>query len=196
MQPRSPTLNLITKTMRVSDIAALCPGAADVLGEYGLHCAGCSYNGMETLEEGCHLHGFEDAEIAELVDDLNILLREQPARPPTLTVTAAAARAVLSVMEEEKRVQEGLAVILDDGGGFCMEFRKDALPDETTFQNAEVPEVRVFASELTLGRIGGSTIDFREGRFKLDLPADDAANRACACGGSCSCGKKETAGAD
>lgn len=185
--PKAASAPAIAKTMRVADIVAICPGAREALGEYGIHCAGCSMNMLETLQEGCMLHGFSQEMTDELVDDLNTLFEQAPKRAATLTVTIAAAKAIAQVMEEEKRKDEGLAVIVDESGGFCMEFRPEPETDETTFKNEDVPDVRIFASALTLSRIGGSTIDFREGRFKLDLPAGDKDAAACGCGGSCSC---------
>ena len=96
-------------------------------------------------------------------------------------------RAIKNVAEEEGRSGEGLAVIADAAGGFCMEFRSEPDAGDATFGNSEEPSVRLFASALTLKRIGGATIDFREGRFKLDLP-EDRAMPDCGCSEeSCGC---------
>ncbi len=185
-KPISPVSGIHTG-LPIADILTLCPEAKDVLAEYGLHCIGCAANGLEALEDGGRAHGMEEEEIDELVSDLNDLLASAPARPSTLTVTADAARAILGVATDEGRLGEGLAVIVDGSGGFCMEFRAEPEQDEETFINAEVPEVRIFASSLTLSRIGGSTVDFRDGRFKLDLPGENKTNGACGCGGNCGC---------
>ena len=81
----------------------------------------------------------------------------------------------------------GLAVILDDQGGFCMEFCDQPEEGDLAFVHAEVPNVRFFVSVLALGRIGGATVDMREGRFKLDLPEDE-----CACSPhNCACSEIE-----
>jgi hybrid cluster-associated redox disulfide protein len=170
--------------MRVGDILALCPEAREALAEYGLHCAGCAYNAYETLEEGCGSHGFDSDEINALVTDLNELLASRPPRPQTLTMTSSAAGALRGVAKDEGKQGHGLAVIFDEHGGFCMEFRAKAEEDEQTFQSDGPDPLSFFASPATLSRIGGSTIDFRDGRFKLDLPGDAS---PCACGGECSC---------
>ena len=188
-RPTSSAL-LVEKSMRVADVIALCPEARDVLAEYGLHCAGCAYNGLESLEEGCQSHGFDDGEINDLVLELNEMLEAAPQRPQSLILTEPAATAILGIMKEEKRLKEGLAVELDAQGGFCMEFRANPLQGEKVFGHTNVPEVRIFASKLTLQRIGGSTIDFRDGRFKLDVLSTDTDKKGCACGGSCSCTSK------
>ena len=179
----------IHKQMPVADILALCPESQGTLAEYGLHCVGCAGSAYETLEEGCLGHGFEQDEIDELVDDLNTMIDELPIRPEMLVVTLPAAQAIKNVMKEEKRVNEGLAVIVDGHGGFCMEFRPEPERDEKVFSHTAESSVRVFASTLTLKRIGGSTIDFRDGRFKLDL-AGDVKMGGCGCAsgsGSCDC---------
>lgn len=173
--------------MPIADIVAFCPEAKNILAEYGLHCFHCTGADTERLGDGCKTHGFDDAEIDALVQDLNEMIEHMPSRPQTLTVTASAARAIADIAKNEGRTGEGLAVIVDSSGGFCMEFRPDPASDEITFRNDEVPDVRILASVMTLKRIGGSTIDYREERFKLDLPPGDSANSGCGCSGSCEC---------
>jgi len=175
----------IHKHMRVSDILTLLPDAGPIVAEYGLHCFSCEANAYETLDEGCKTHGFRDTEIDDLVTDLNELLSNRASRPQVLTVTNDAADALLSVLQSEGKPDWGLSVGLDEGGGFCMEFAKDAAKEDKTF---EKNGLRIFASTITLGSIGGATIDFREGRFKLDLPEDS--KKTCACGKGEECGCK------
>lgn len=176
----------ITKDMYVRDIVSLLPNAEPLLAEYGLHCFHCSANAYETLEEGCRSHGFEDANIGDLVSDLNTLLQEAPVRPQTLAITLDAARALQGVAKGEGRSGQALVVTLDERGGFCLEFSETTGDNDFTFTHREVPELRVVASAMTLRRIGGASVDFRDGRFKLDLPEDKS---PCACGEKCDCKK-------
>ncbi|MBI3618526.1 DUF1858 domain-containing protein [Candidatus Peregrinibacteria bacterium] len=181
-EKKSPGMDAIHRDMPIADIVALCPEAETILAEYGLHCFGCAASALETLKDGCLGHGFTDEDIDELIDDIRSLVAAMPSKPARLTITLEASRAVQSIAEKEGHDGEGLCVIADGQGGFCMEFRKGKEADEKTFTNREEPDVRIFASSMTLKRIGGATIDFREGRFKLDL------ERECACAGeSCSC---------
>lgn len=173
--------------MRVSDILALLPHAGPLIARYGLSCFGCSANTLETLEDGCRSHGMPEAEIDDLVADLNELLAHRPARPERIALTEDAARALHAVLEQQGKTGWGLVVALDEQGGFCMELREEPASDDKIFAHEAVPEVRLFASALTLGAIGGATIDVRDGRFKLDLP-EDARKHACTCGGTCGCG--------
>ena len=176
---------LLTRDMSVADILSICPGAEEVMLEYGIQCAGCSIGGMETLEEGCSLHGLEQEEITELLKTLNAMLTAKPRPPQTLTVTKTAADGIAHIAKEEGKTEAFLLVIADGKGGFCMEFQ-DALPlGHRDFAHPDEPHVRVCASSITLRRIGGATIDFREGRFKLDLPeekCEDCENEKCECG--------------
>ncbi len=174
--------------MRVSDILALLPECEPLLKEYGLSCVGCQMNSFETLADGCKSHGFLNEDINQLVVELNEMMASRPPRPQTLTVTKEAAEHLREIIREQGKQQAVLEVGLDERGGFSMDVL-DELPDASlVFVHREVPEVRVAASALTLSRIGGATIDFREGRFKLDLP-EEAQKKTCACkeGGICGC---------
>ncbi|MBM3228071.1 DUF1858 domain-containing protein [Candidatus Peribacteria bacterium] len=183
---------ILRSEMRVIDIVTLVPQAAGVMAEWGLHCGGCSVGGLETLAEGCRAHGLSEEDIVLLLRDIEEARRSLPPRPQTLCITAAAARALREVASAEGKHEErtwqgsgGIAVVLDGSGGFCMEFQDGPKEGDATFVQAEVPELRFFASVLTLGRIGGATIDMRDGRFKLDLPEDacGCAEQICGCGG-------------
>lgn len=174
----------VHKGMTVSDILIRHPQATEIMAEYGLHCFGCSANDMETLEEGCLGHGFEPIDIENLVTDINEMIENMPAKPQTLIITEEAAKQIGKIASAEGKANEGLSVLADEHGGFFMEFRKDAEHGDKTFQNEKVPDVKIFASMLTLQRIGGSTIDFREDRFKLDV---EEVGGGCACGGKCAC---------
>ncbi len=193
----------IHKHMRVADILTLLPHAEPVVAQYGLHCFNCSANAYETLDEGCKTHGFTDQDIDDLVNDLNELFKDQSVRPKQLTLTKEGAMALRGILEGENKLDCGLLVGVDEGGGFCMEVRENPSINDTTFANSEVPEVRIFASAITLNAIGGATIDFRDGRFKLDVPplassCGCGSGKECACknGGECGCESGGACGCD
>ncbi|MEK7590898.1 MAG: DUF1858 domain-containing protein [Patescibacteria group bacterium] len=186
--PSGEAKTLFSKNMPVSAIVALLPESEPVLAEYGLHCFHCPANTVETLEQGCKGHGFTDEDIDELMTDINELFQSKPRRPEELTITLDAALALKDVLQSEEG-DRVLFVALDERGGFCMEclpLQKGML----LFSHRKEPSVKVAAEPLTLARIGGSTIDFREGRFKLDLPEDQT--QRCACSrDSCQCIRAE-----
>lgn len=183
--------SVIARTMRVRDIQMILPTAEECMAQYGLHCAGCGVGGEESLEEGCRMHGMSEADIDDLVTDLNILLAEKPARPKTLTLTDAAAQGLKTIMDTEEKQGWILMVGLDESGGFSMEFREKPDSADHLFKNEAVPEVQLSASDLTLAGIGGATIDVRDGRFKLDLPEDQIKKSCCQGKDACDCGGGE-----
>lgn len=182
-KPKKAVRPRIDASMNVMEIIALHPGAAEVLSTYGLHCVGCAFNTLDSLRDGALSHGLSEHDVELMVNDVNDLLSSAAPRPATLVITAPAARALAAVAAGEGKTGYGLRVDTDEQGAFCMEFEKTAKSDDVTFTNREVPELLFFASPKTLWRIGGATIDHRDGRFKLDLP-----QTACACGnGACGC---------
>ncbi len=185
--PPKPKIPDVDATMNVMEIIALHPGAADILGAYGLHCFQCAFNTLDSLEVGAKSHGLTDTDIKNMVIDLEELLRSAPVPPPILTLTESGANALLEIAKAEGKDSCLLRVGSDDSGGFCMEFAELTLADDREFKHPNVENVVMIASPQALHRIGGSTVDFREGRFKLDLPQPSV----CGCEGKgCSCGNR------
>lgn len=177
----------VTADMNVLEIIALHPGAADVLSVYGLNCHQCAFNQLDSLDAGARTHGLGDDDIENIVNDLNDLLKNSPPRPKELTLTKPAAEALLGIAKQEGKDSCLLRVTSDDAGGFCMEFADVTDDGDVQFAHVDVDNVALIAAHDTLARIGGSTVDFRDGRFKLDLAKSFA---TCGCDGkACSCGK-------
>ncbi len=168
----------------VAELIERCPRVERVLASYGLHCVGCAWSGAETLEEGFFAHGYDEEEFQHLLSDINAVI-EEGGKPSSLTITESGARAIGEVAEKEGKKGYALEVIADEEGGFCLEFVQHPPYDLLLFSHRSVPDVRIGASKLTLERIGGATIDFRDGRFKLDLEGDNASS--CPCNGACDC---------
>lgn len=177
MLPASTNPAQFHKDMRVGEIVALLPDAAAIMTEYGMHCSSCSLGAIESLAEGCAIHGFDDDVLVELLDDLNIALAETPAKEHILTLTPEAAVQVQRIAENEKIEKAVLHVVVDASGGFCLEFAEAEVPGGKTFGCPDVPDVFVSASLLILNRIGGAVIDYRDERFKLDVP--DETSKCC-----------------
>ncbi len=176
---------VIHEDMNVMEVIALHPKAGEIMGEYGLHCFQCAFNTMDSLEAGARTHGLTDTDIENLVTDLQDLIDTVPAKPHILILTRAGADALKGIGKQEGKNTVMLRVTTEAAGGFCMEFDDKKKKDDAEFACEGVKDVSVIASPETLWRIGGSTIDFREGRFKLDI------ENACACGGN-ECGCKES----
>lgn len=183
---QSLTKSLITPDMRVADILALLPECESLLGRYGLSCTRCALSPLETVEEGCRLHGLGDDDLHDLLTDLNFLLQERPARAAEIIVTKEAAEMLQGILTQERKMGWTLSVTVDGYGGFCMDFVEKPHPQDKIFICKDIPDVHVAASALTLSRIGGATIDVRDGRFKLDLPEDRCTGDG-KCGRDCGC---------
>ena len=159
--------DLITRHWNVGEIVLHHPAAADVLTEWGLHCATCAVGEFERLEDGMKMHGFDDKDIDMVVSDINDAIAESPSKPQELHVTKDAALAIKKIGEESDEVGKGLSVGADADGSFFLEFKEKKSKGDKTFINEEIPEIEIWASPLTLSRIGGSTIDCVEGKIKL-----------------------------
>lgn len=61
----------------MSDVALESPRTAELLNEYGLHCMNCLFNRFDTVETGAKLHGMTEAQIQEMIKEINTLLRKE-----------------------------------------------------------------------------------------------------------------------
>jgi hybrid cluster-associated redox disulfide protein len=66
----------INKKMKVSDVVNEYPDIIPLLMGYGLHCVGCHYSDIDTLESGAKLHGMSDEDVEMMINDCNELLEE------------------------------------------------------------------------------------------------------------------------
>ena len=66
----------IDKTMSIGQVLEIDRTTAPIMMEYGMHCMGCPFSMMESLEMGCAAHG-TDAD--ELVNRLNEYLASKEA---------------------------------------------------------------------------------------------------------------------
>ena len=67
----------INKQMSIGQVLDIDRTTAPILMEYGMHCMGCPFSMMESLEQGCAAHG-TDAD--ELVTRLNEYLAKKEAK--------------------------------------------------------------------------------------------------------------------
>lgn len=176
---------VVSRDWTVAEIVGQYPQTVEVLSEYGLHCFGCHVSALESIEEGCRGHGFPEEDITLLIEDINDAIENMPVRPQTLLLTKDAAIGIREIAKGEEIKDQGLSVQANKDGSFYMEFRGAIEEGEKEFHNEEVPDVRIWASILTLQRIGGATITFKEGKFKLEV-----GEGCCGGKGECGCEKK------
>lgn len=59
----------------ISDLAEHYPELIETLiVEYGFHCVGCFASQFETLEEGARVHGIEEEDFEEMLQELRKLI--------------------------------------------------------------------------------------------------------------------------
>ncbi len=65
---------MITKEMTIKEVLDIDRTTAPIMMAYGMHCMGCPFSQMESLEMGCAAHG---SNVNELVEKLNNYLAEK-----------------------------------------------------------------------------------------------------------------------
>ncbi|MCX6708794.1 MAG: DUF1858 domain-containing protein, partial [Candidatus Woesearchaeota archaeon] len=51
------------------------PDTAEVMFKHGLHCIGCRVSAVESIENGCRVHGMDEKQIAALVKEINKVVK-------------------------------------------------------------------------------------------------------------------------
>ena len=69
-------MTTIDKTMSIGQVLEIDRSTAPLMMEYGMHCMGCPFSQMESLEMGCAAHG---TDVDELVKRLNDYLASKQA---------------------------------------------------------------------------------------------------------------------
>lgn len=64
-------MDKITKVTLINNLLEKNPEAAEILMAYGLHCVGCHFSDLDTLEDGAMVHGISDEEIGLMIKDIN-----------------------------------------------------------------------------------------------------------------------------
>ena len=67
-------MTTVTREMSIGEVLAIDPDTAPIMMEYGMHCMGCPFSQMESLEDGCAAHG---SDVNELVEKLNGYLSQK-----------------------------------------------------------------------------------------------------------------------
>ena len=67
---------MITKNMSIGEVLMIDRDTSPIMMEYGMHCMGCPFSQMETLEMGCAAHG---SDVDELVRKLNEFIADKAA---------------------------------------------------------------------------------------------------------------------
>ena len=61
----------IKKETQINELLGKHPEVAEILMAYGLHCVGCHFSDLDTLEDGAMMHGMPDEEVELMIKDVN-----------------------------------------------------------------------------------------------------------------------------
>ena len=59
----------ITMQMSIGEVLEIDRETAPIMMEYGMHCMGCPFSMMESLEMGCAAHGTDADELVQKLND-------------------------------------------------------------------------------------------------------------------------------
>jgi hybrid cluster-associated redox disulfide protein len=62
---------VVTKDYNLLQLLDEYPDLAEVLNDFGLHCAGCAFSAFDSIETGAKVHQLDDEEIQEMVTRIN-----------------------------------------------------------------------------------------------------------------------------
>ena len=62
---------VVSRDANIADLVFKYPQVADVLLAFGLHCVGCFANAFDTVEQGAKIHGMDEEEIDEIMEEIN-----------------------------------------------------------------------------------------------------------------------------
>jgi hybrid cluster-associated redox disulfide protein len=64
-------MSKITKNSLINDTIQDYPSLAEDFFKMGMMCIGCPMSQMETIEQGCQVHGMTDKQVDKFIDMLN-----------------------------------------------------------------------------------------------------------------------------
>jgi len=62
---------VVTEDTLIGELITNKPQAIELLFKAGLHCIGCSMSQMESIKQGCIVHGISKKEIKKLIEEIN-----------------------------------------------------------------------------------------------------------------------------
>ncbi len=175
--------------MTIEEILSLFPQKSQKLAheitKAGLHCIGCGAATWETLESGMLSHGMDLSAVYNLVEKLNVLLKEESS-PTTITLTPRAAEKLREFAEDEGKSGWGLRFSEQAAGCSGMEYALDfseKASDQDVVYLSQGMEIHV--KQTMSSRLVGTEIDYIDGLhnsgFKISNPH---VKSSCGCGSS------------
>ena len=71
--PQTVSKQRVNADWTVEELLSFHPQTAEVLAEWGIHCAVCSVGGVDTLQEAGRLHGMSGEDMKQFLTDIGFL---------------------------------------------------------------------------------------------------------------------------
>lgn len=181
----------VSKDMTIGEVVQSHPEAVDVMLSRGFHCVGCHVSPYETIEQGARGHGMSEADVDDLISEINAKIQDNPVVVKPLEqqgveLTMEAAEKIKSLMQKEGKAGMGLRISVVGGGcagnSYEMDFDNPEPQNDRIF---ETHGVKVFYNNLFHDQIRGTQIHYRDslqgGGFVMRNPN---AKASCGCGNS------------
>ncbi len=184
----------ISKEMTVGDLVAKYPETVEVMLSHGLHCVGCHFNPLDTIESGCRIHGISEHEMLSMLDEINEVIASKkapsatPENAPLVEITPVAAKKLAVMMQSEGKDESLLRVALAAGGCAChsyyMEFEESPAESDLVQKTAGIS---VLVARELQDKVRGTIIDYHESLNSSGfVMRNPNAKQACGCGKSIS----------
>lgn len=190
----------ITKEMTIGEVVKNYPETIEVMMNYGLHCIGCNVSYDETLAQGTAGHGWNEARVTELLEEMNGAVEKEKnastmamnadgngsGAAQVLSVTNKAAGKIKELMGKQPDARKYLKLNAVPGGcnGFTygMGFAGESTQDDEV---VEAEGVKFLVEKESLQLLKGIKIDYvdalQNAGFKITNPN---AKSTCGCGQS------------
>ena len=176
----------ITRSMTIGDVVHTYPSVVESLMSHGVHCVGCGASYDETIEQGLAAHGMSDAEIDNVVHELNEAIPLESASADKLIITEKAAENLKEILKSKNKQGSGLRIQVIPGGcsghQYAFDFEDKAHNDDTVI---DISGVKFYVDAESIQLLRGAKVDYVDSLqgagFKISNPN---AEHTCGCGQS------------
>ncbi|USN45497.1 MAG: DUF1858 domain-containing protein [Candidatus Woesearchaeota archaeon] len=157
----------ITRDMLISDVVEKHPLLVELLLDHGIHCVGCGAAAFETLEQGVLGHGFSEQEFADILEELNDAIQDEPTdekakKSSSLKVTDLAARKLKEILATKKEMRGFRFRVSPNAEDqtsplFGLDFENEQLPED---QLVTIQEITFYVSKQDAAYLRNTTIDY------------------------------------
>lgn len=199
----------ITKYWRISKILDAVPDSVEAMMEFGLHCFGCAANTQERLHEGMKVHGFDEDEVNNLVEQINQIYADQQkqenklaepdendfyleqeikdGQPSYQLAGLNFTQAAFDAIHELSQGKKALFIKVEAGGcnGYSYTYDYSQKPESGQHTFTLSPDMDILMDTFSYNKLKGSQVDFKGGLHGSGLTFTNPNTKSeCHCGAS------------